>query len=294
MDIIHPPHLKKGDNIGIAAPAGHFDSDKFNAGVNIIKEMGFKVTIPEDIFLKKRYFAGSDQHRAKLINALFSDPTINAIACARGGFGSLRVLSYLNYDSIKKNPKILIGFSDITALLLTINERCGFVTYHGPVLTSLGLSSEKSHISMYSVLSNKKQKKFEIENNHIIKSGKAEGVISGGNLSTICHMTGTPFQPDFNDKIIFFEDVNEPLYKIDRMLSQMKLAGCFNGIKGIVLGTFENCSTKEEINKVIIEIFDEFKIPVISGLKIGHGKENLTIPIGNRAFFDTDTNELIL
>ncbi|OQY06940.1 MAG: hypothetical protein B6I22_04195 [Desulfobacteraceae bacterium 4572_123] len=229
-----PPRLRMGDTIGIVAPASHFDLKKFNRGMAVLESMGFNTLVTEMLFNKKGYFAGSDLERAEMVNRYFADPAIKAIICARGGYGSIRILSSLDYKAIQKNPKIFVGFSDVSALLSTLYLRCRLVTFHGPTVTTLGNSDDRTKDSLLSMITSGDKPKIVIKNGITIKSGSASGPVLGGNLNTLCHLLGTPFQPDFKGCILFLEDKGEVPYRFDRMLSQMKLAGCFNGLAGLI------------------------------------------------------------
>lgn len=287
--LIIPHRLKPGDNIGIVAPASHFDMDKFNRGIAVLESMGFRTSIPDRLLNKKGYLAGSDSHRARLVNSYFADTTIKAIICARGGFGSIRILSLLDYESIKMNPKIFLGFSDVSALLSVLHSKCGLVTFHGPTVTTLGDADHKTKDTLLSILTSEKKPEIVVENGITIQSGSATGPVSGGNLTTLCHLLGTEFQPSFRGNILFLEDRGEEKsYRIDRMLTQMKLAGCFNGIEGLILGAFEDCGSNDDILKIVGNIFKGDTIPILAGLEVGHGKRNLPIPIGLKATLDAD------
>ncbi len=288
-----PAPIKAGDTIGIVAPAGPFDRKTFLRGARIIEDMGFKVFIPPGVFEKNRYLAGSDKHRVEYVNQLFADRSIDAIICARGGYGSMRILSMLDYDAIKNNPKIFVGFSDITILLSVLFTRCNLVTFHGPVVTSLADASEETKLSLLSNITSDNSLEIKLPSGRTIKSGVAAGDVCGGNLTMLCHLVGTPFAPDFENKILFLEDRGEAPYRIDRMLVHMALAGCFKGLSGIILGTFEECGPIEDVIKIIVEVFEKYSIPILAGLDAGHGRHNLTIPLGIEATLDADRHSLI-
>ncbi len=282
-----PPRLRQGDTIGVVAPASHFDLKKFNRGIAVLESMGFNISIPERLFDKNKYFAGSDFKRAEMVNRYFADPTIKAIICARGGYGSIRTLSLLDYKIIQKNPKIFVGFSDISALLSTLYLKCRLVTFHGPTVTTIGNSDNRTKDSLLSIITSDEKPKIAIKGGTTIHPGSSSGPVLGGNLRTLCHLLGTPFQPDFQECILFLEDRGEGPYRIDRMLSQMKLAGCFNGLAGLILGTFEDCG-RDDIIRLAIDIFKDDKIPILAGLEVGHGKRNLVVPTGLHATIHTD------
>jgi muramoyltetrapeptide carboxypeptidase len=290
--ILLPARLKPGDKIGIAAPSGPFDRETVFRGIHIIEEKGFEVFFPDGLLEATGFLAGSDDHRAQLVNQLFADKSIDAIVCARGGYGSLRILPMLDYDLIANNPKVFIGFSDITALLTVLFARCGLVTFHGPVVTSLADAHELTVSSLFQTITSDGKLEIEVSNGITMSPGTGSGILAGGNLATLCHLAGTPFAPDFADNILFLEDRAEAPYKIDRMLTQMKLADCFEGLAGLVLGSFEECGPVEEIIKIIKDIFGDYQIPIVAGLDAGHGNTNLTLPIGIEATLDADRHLL--
>ncbi len=289
---IVPPRLVSGDTIGIAAPASPFDIKLFEAGLAVLKQMGFQVNVPEAVFEKNGYLAGSDPVRAKVLNRLFADPKIKGIVCARGGFGSMKILPFLDYDTIKANPKAFIGFSDISAVLSVLETKCDLVVFHGPVMTTLGRSSEKMKSSFLAALTSDQLIEISAVDGLCIRPGVAVGPVSGGNLATLCHLVGTPFEPAFNGKILLLEDCGEACYRIDRMLTQMKLAGCFRKIAGVALGSFQDCGDSKNVNEVIREIFKEDEIPIMTGFEVGHGDRNMTIPFGVEAVLDTTKGSL--
>ncbi|MBU8911054.1 MAG: LD-carboxypeptidase [Desulfobacterales bacterium] len=281
-----PGPLKFGSVLGLCAPSAHFDTEKLNMGIHVLKNLGFEIKVPEEIFKKKRYLAGNDMVRANVINQLFSDPDIDGIICARGGFGAMRILEHLNWNIIKQNPKPFIGFSDNTAILLSIIDKTGGLVIHGPNVVSFASASQQTIDSFYNTLMGSFDK-IEVINGQVIKSGKCTGVLKGGNIATISHLLGTRFQPDFKNSVLFLEDIGEPAYKIDRMLTQMKMAGLFNAIKGVITGIFKNCDNDDYIEEILSEIFEEYNIPVLSGFDSGHGKVNLSLRMGVDIKMDT-------
>lgn len=272
--------------MGVCAPSGSFDMEKFNRGIEVLKTLGFQVTIPREIFKRKRYLAGDDMERANTVNRLFSDSGIQGIICARGGYGALRILTHLDWDLIRKNPKPFMGYSDITAILTAILSETGMPVLHGPHVVSLGTADAKTLDSFVDAFSGS-AKTIEIPDGKAIREGIGMGILKGGNLATLCHLLGTRFQPDFAGAVFFFEDIGEPAYKIDRMLTQMKLAGIFDKIQGVITGSFENCDNGEYIEEIVGECFHEYQVPVLSGLDAGHGKTNLSLSFGRMVKMDT-------
>lgn len=280
--------IKPGDTLGICSPSGRFDALKLDLGIQILKNLGFNVRVPEEIFQEKRYLAGDDVSRARVVNQLFSDPGVSGIICARGGFGALRILNHLDWEIINKNPKPFIGFSDITAILMSLINETETPVIHGPNVVSLASADGKTIKSFMNTISGLKET-IEIPHGKVIREGICTGMLKGGNLATLSHLMGTRFQPDFADAVFFFEDIGEPAYKIDRMLTQMKMAGVFDKIHGVITGSFENCDNEEYIEEIVDECFDEYNVPVLSGLDAGHGKTNRSLFFGKAIYMDTTT-----
>jgi muramoyltetrapeptide carboxypeptidase len=289
---IKPRCLMPGDTLGIVAPAGPFDLKKFMKGKAVLESMGFRTFFDEEIFQQHGFFAGTDVQRANQVNRLFADPAFQAVVCARGGYGSMRILPFLDFKIIQNNPKIFVGFSDISVLLFVLHARCSLVTFHGPVVTTLANTAEQTIEAMLKVMTSNKHLELKSKKGMVIKPGVASGVVVGGNLTTLCHLVGTPYTPHFGETILFLEDRGEAPYRIDRMLIQMKLAGCFEGLKGLFLGSFEACGKRDDIFRIFQEVFKEFNIPILSGFEIGHSRINITIPMGLRATLNTNRRVL--
>jgi muramoyltetrapeptide carboxypeptidase len=287
-----PSRLVSGDTIGIVAPASPFEREKFDRGLAAIQSMGYRLAVPRDLFIKNGYLAGSDNHRASSVNRFFADKTVKAIICAKGGFGSLKILSLLDYEAVRQNPKIFVGFSDISALLATLYTKCGLITFHGPMLTTLADSDRKTKDTMISVLSSDHPLEITPRKGITIKPGCATGPVLAGNLTTLCHLIGTLYAPSLHGHILLLEERGEPPYRLDRMLTHMKLAGCFKGLAGLALGSFEDCGSYKGIYRIIENIFNLESIPILGGLDVGHGRRNLMVPIGIEATLDADRQEL--
>jgi muramoyltetrapeptide carboxypeptidase len=290
--ITKPFPLKPGDTIGIVAPAGPFDMEKFMKGKTVLETMGFRIFYNENIFQQHGFLAGTDIGRADQVNRLFADSSVQAIVCARGGYGSMRILPLLDFKTIQTHPKIFLGFSDISALLAVLYDRCGLVTFHGPMVTTLANATEKTIMAMKAALTSNAPLELIPEHGKVIKPGVRSGVLAGGNLTTLCHLVGTPYAPNFKGKILLLEDVGEMTYRIDRMLTQMKSAGCFNAIAGLILGAFNKCGQLNEIAEIFDNIFHDMDIPILAGFDIGHGEHNLTVPMGLGATLDTEKKRL--
>jgi len=286
--IIKPRSLHPGDTIGIAAPASPFDRGDFEKGVSVIESMGYRTQIPENLFARDGYLAGSDRDRAALLMRLFEDESIKAVFCARGGFGSMRLLPLLDFDTISARPKIFLGYSDITTLLVAIYRKCGMVTFHGPLVTTLRHSSKETDSALMNALGSGEPLVFRPRKPAVLNPGKASGPILGGNLTNLCHLLGTPYEPSFDGRLLLLEDRGEAPYRIDRMLSQLHLGGHLDGISGVILGSFQECGPIEDVCKIVKEAFRGSNVPILAGFDIGHGLPNLTVPIGLEAELDTE------
>lgn len=279
--------LKPNDVIGVAAPSAVYDVRAFEKGVSCLKALGFEVHIPKGIASSFRYLAGTDRQRADVLNSLFSDPEIKGIIAARGGFGAMRLLPLLDWGAIVKNPKLFMGFSDPTALISSLVSRAGVCALHSPNLVSLAQADKKT-LDSFAKMVTGNFTRIELPADLVLVGGRAKGRLLGGNLATLVHMIGTAYQPDFTGSILFIEDVGEPAYKIDRMLTQMKMAGVLGGVKGVVTGSFENCDNEAYIPQIIQEVFVDANIPICMGIEVGHGAVNLSLPMGMPVVLDTD------
>ncbi|EYE87747.1 peptidase S66 [Fervidicella metallireducens AeB] len=299
--MIKPYALKKGDTIGVVAPASPTKNilDVVEKAKTILEKQGFKVIIGESCYKQEGYLAGTDEIRAKDINQMFSDKNIRGIFCLRGGYGSPRILDRLDYDLIRKNPKVFLGYSDITAIHIALYRKCKLITFHGPMVAS-DMIDEFDEFSMksYSKAVTVAEPIGIVKNPENIKimslvSGKAKGRIVGGNLSLIAATIGTPYEIDTNNKILFLEEIDEFTYSIDRMLTQLRLSGKLKDCLGIVIGDFKNCFPQYEgYDCTLMEVFKDIiakeKKPTIYNLMAGHCKPKITIPLGAEAVIDAD------
>ena len=311
-EIIRPEALEEGDTIGIVSPASAiFESEPYDVARESFEAMGLKVKFGE--FAKSRYghLAGTDEERAEELNAMFGDPSIKAIIALRGGSGSARILDKLDYRLIRKNPKIFVGYSDITALHLAIFEKAGLVTFHGPVAVSTWNSFSAKHFTKLLfdkemlTLENPSDKGDELtqtENRiRTISPGKARGKLLGGNLSVLTGIMGTEYFPkDWKGKILYIEDIGEKIYAVDRMMSQLRLAGVLEQINGFVLGKCTDCEPGGSgfgsltLEEVINSYIEPLNIPAFTGAMIGHIDDNVTIPNGIEAEIDAEEGTIRL
>lgn len=282
-----PPRLQAGDTVGLIAPAGIVDAKDIEAAQKSISQLGLKVKLGKHILDRYGYLAGKDSDRAQDVNLMFSDRTIKAIIPMRGGWGCNRILPLLNYSLIRSHPKIIIGYSDITTLLLAINARSQMVTFHGPVATSTWNQFTVDYFKRILfngeavTMQNLNPSEVRLE---IIAPGKARGKLVGGNLSVLSAMVGSPYLPFWNKSILFVEEVGEDVYRIDRMLTQLKTTGILNQITGFIFGQCTKCSLGDEPSFTLMQVLQQhilpLGIPAWYGSMIGHIKDKFTLPVG--------------
>lgn len=304
--MIKPKGLKIGDTLGVVAPASPTTKDKVDLAYKKLNQMGFKVIMGKSCYSNYGYLAGSDDLRAEDLNTMFKNQEIDGIICLRGGYGTPRILDLLDYKLIKENPKVFIGYSDITALHIAFNQLSNLITFHGPMAAS-DLIGEFSDFSKESLLNSimEGEYQFAIKDSLgkilTINGGIAEGPIIGGNLSLITSTIGTPYEIDTKGKILFIEEIGEEPYKIDRMFTQLRLSKKLEEAEGIILGDFNNCVAESSeyddsltLEEVIDNIIKPIGKPTIFNLKAGHCEPVVTIPFGINAKMDADKKELLL
>ena len=294
LPIIKPPRLKKGDQIGIIAPAGPVDDSDLQPGLEILESSGFNVRLAPHVYDRKDYLAGKDEARLSDLHTMLQDEEIKAVMCARGGYGSLRLLDGIRYDLIRQAPKIIAGYSDITALLMAIHTNTGLITFHGPMVRGLISNDRSNWESLFRLISSDQPAEMDLKECTVLLPGKASGPLIGGNLSLICHLLGTPYLPSLEGCILFIEDKGESLYRLDRMLTHLALTGMLNGISGLIAGRFEECGDETDIHILLNSIVSELGIPLVAGFPIGHGQKNIALPLGLTAEFDTERMTLTI
>ncbi|QPJ62133.1 MAG: LD-carboxypeptidase [Candidatus Nitronauta litoralis] len=298
---IEPPLLKKGDRIGVVAPAGPVDPGTLDKGLGVLRQMGFEPVPGQFVRKRSGFLAGSDKERALDLMAMFCDPDIHGIVCARGGYGVNRVLSSLKADVIRKNAKVVVGCSDVTLLLIYLNQMCRTVAYHGPLAAaSFGCHPMAlSKIQFVRMLTEGQEPaSFKDPKSRTLFGGTAEGRLAGGNLTLMCRSLGTPYEIETRGSLLLIEDVNEPAYKVDGMLWQLGQAGKFKGVKGLIVGEMIDCrfnkGQKGNLDDVFRDHFEKLKIPVMVNCPIGHGPEIWTLPVGRKASLDTGKRTLVV
>lgn len=308
---ILPKALAPGDTIGIVSPSGAiFESEPYEIAVESMEAMGLKVKLGEFVSSRHGHLAGTDKQRAAELNAMFSDPEVDGIICLRGGSGAARLLDKLDYENIARNPKAFIGYSDITALHLAIYTKTGLVTFHGPIAVSSWNPFAVKHFKellfdkaamVYQNPTDKggllAQTKDRVRT---ITPGTAQGELLGGNLAVMTGIMGSSYFPtNWQEKILYLEDVGEPIYAMDRMMSQLQLGGVLDQISGFVFGKCSNCTPGSGYGSLTLEeVLDHFikplGIPAYSGAMIGHIDKNATVPNGIRAAVNADQGTISL
>jgi len=294
MQTLHkPPPLRPGDLIGVLAPASPCPADELEAGCTILKQLGLEiVTAVWNEDFQPGYLAGSDEYRASRFNEFVENSDIKGIVCARGGYGSLRILSEVSYDLLKLTPKALVGFSDITGLLLACYGKTGLVCFHGPTVSTLATADQESVDSLWTALSSTDPLELHFPEAVCLRPGRVEGSVLGGNFTTLNHLSGTSFLPPLSGAVLFLEDRGEPMYRIDRMLTQLLHAGLLNEIAGLILGDFSESGPRDELNYLVQERLASTSFPILSGAPVGHERRNLTLPLGLAATLDAGTRTL--
>lgn len=306
-----PEHLKLGDTIGLITPGSYISDEGLQTAVSNLENLGFKVKFSKHIRAKKGFIAGTDVQRLEDFHNMFTDNSVKGIWCARGGYGCGRLLPQIDYKLIKKNPKVFIGYSDITALLQAIHCKTGLVCFHGPVGASTFTDYTVKHLQAI-LMSPKPEKNYKIEvakanqeqtdkayQTTVIRPGKAKGKLIGGNLSLLASLAGTDFQLDVKDKLLFIEDIGEKPYRIDRMLTQLRQSCKLETAAGIALGVFADCEADEDdLSLSLMETLEgqlnDLNIPIIYGLSFGHIADQCTFPIGLEATLDTSEQTITL
>lgn len=290
--IIKPACLLPGDNIGVIAPAGPVKEVDLKAGIGLLESAGYHVMTSPGLYKKNRYLAGDDDTRLADFNAMIEDRNIKAIICARGGYGTPRIIDKIDFELIRENPKIIIGYSDITALLLALYKRSGLICFHGPMVRDLNKDDGRNFHFLNRILSIPEPFNVDLSESRVLVQGRAEGTILGGNLSLLASLAGTPYMPSLEGSILLIEDRGEPVYRVDRMLNQLRLGNFLANISGVLLGEFKECGDSDEIERLVADFFRESDIPVVAGFPAGHGDKNITIPIGVSAEVDTSKRRL--
>jgi len=296
-DLIKPPSLKKGDTIAIVTPAGYLkDDDAIDKGIELMKSWGLNVVVGAHVFDKHNYFAGTDEDRASDFQWAMDTPSIKAIWCARGGYGTIRIMEFLNFSTFLKNQKWIVGYSDITVLHSAFHN-LGIETIHGIMASSnSSFENTKAVESLQNALFGKKIS-YKIKSSKQNRKGNATGELVGGNLSMLASLLGTPYALDTKNKILFIEDIGEHLYRLDRMIMSLKYNGYLENCKGIIVGGSitdipENSTPfGMTIEEIVKDIIGAKNIPIIFDFPAGHFAENLALQLGSKVNIKVTQNK---
>ena len=308
-DLLRPKRLQPGDTIGLITPGSYLSDEGLGRAVRNLESLGFRVKLGEHISAENGFVAGTDEQRLADLHAMFADREVAGIWCARGGYGCTRLLPFIDYDLIRDHPKALIGYSDITALHVAIHQRTGLVTFHGPVGASELTDYTRDQFEAV-LMEGRAPYTIELSEDNLAKEadayqpmvlnpGKARGVLTGGNLSLLAALCGTPDEPNFAGKLVFMEEIGEKPYRIDRMLTQLRQAAGIGAAAGIALGIFAGCEAgPDDRSLTLLETLQDrlgdLGIPVVYGLSFGHIEHMCTLPVGLPAELDTGTLTLTL
>ena len=287
-----PPSVKKGGKIGIVATSGPVDREELEPGIEWLCKAGFEPVLAKNLYYKKGYLAGSDKDRAAALKEMIERQDIQAIFCARGGYGSMRILSSFPFSIFSRNPKFIIGFSDVTAVLNAVFTKTGVIGIHGPSVLSLEKEDIVSKDLIINFITNPSTIEYNIADFVPVSPGIAKGRLVGGNLTVLSHLIGTPFMPPLKNAVLFLEDINESAYQIDRMITHLLLSGALANISGIILGRFTNCGESFILKELFSEVAGKFNIPCLMGLEAGHKGINLPLPIGALSVLDCTNGKL--
>ena len=292
LPLTAPAALRPGARLAVLAASSPSNPDRIGVARSNLERAGFQIVFAENLFdISRPYLAGSDDLRVSELNRFLRDPSIDGFLFARGGYGAMRILERIDYTAMESNPRPLIGFSDITALNQAFALKSGVATFHGPMLNTDfydGLSPVQERW-LWSALAGEAPLDFRYEASQVISPGKASGILFGGCLSITLALIGTPFDFWVDDGIWFWEDVDEPIYRIDRMLTQLRLSGRLRNIRGVMIGMLKDCGggDPELLDSVLSEFFGESGIPVVRDLPFGHFADNLLMPVGLLGELDT-------
>ncbi|MFC7442744.1 S66 peptidase family protein [Laceyella putida] len=301
-----PPALKPGDTIGVIAPASPMPEQERERALQMFRQFGYRMKVGPSVYEDKGYLSGTDEVRARDVNDMFADPEVRAIICMRGGYGSPRILDRIDFALIRHHPKIFVGYSDITALHLAIQKQAGLVTFHGPMVGELARVTEEEEYAwsmLFRHLTDPTPLGFYPDAEEMFRypltPGTATGTLIGGNLCLLVFSLGTPYELDTTGKILFVEEIGEEPYRIDRMLTQLRLAGKLERAEGIVFTDFHDCEPANPdrsltLREVLEGVIQPLGIPAYFGFKAGHTKPNLTLPQGIRVRMNANQGTLEL
>lgn len=309
--LLKPPRLKEGDVVGLITPCGFLEQDGIDKAVRNIEDLGVKVRLGQHVLARRGRYAGTVEQRLQDLHAMFANPEVKAVWAATGGSGGISLLPYIDYRLIRQHPKIFVGYSDVSCLHLAIQRQTRLVTFHGPVGVSTFSDYSKRHLqailmqpqkSYQMALSSENQAKAQTAPQfaaRTLRAGASSGRLSGGNLSLVAALAGTPYAAELQDRILFLEDIGEEPYRIDRMLTQLDLSQGLRHTAALMLGIFEKCEAPASeasltLNETVDGLLLRAQVPAVMGYSFGHIAHQMTLPLGVRARLDTEQQTLTL
>ena len=309
--LIKPPRLKEGDVVGLITPCGYLEQDGIDKSVRNLEDLGVKVKLGKHVLARRGRYAGTVAQRLEDLHSMFADHEVKAVWAATGGSGGISLLPHIDYKLIRKHPKIFVGYSDVTCLHLAIHRQTRLVTFHGPVGISTFSDYSKQHLKAILMQPQKEYTMWMAEENRVKaetagqfqvrtqRHGTATGRLTGGNLSLVAALSGTPYAAELRRRILFLEDISEAPYRIDRMLTQLDLSQGLRTTSALLLGVFEKCEAPESesslsLNETVDSHLDLLRIPAVSGYSFGHIANQMTLPLGVNARLDTYAQTLTL
>lgn len=296
-----PPRLRKGDTVGLWCPAGPVrDAERLRAGITLIEDLGFGVKLRGSLTPGDGYLAENDEQRAEHLHGLWNDEEVKALLAIRGGYGCLRMIGQLDWKLFRRQPKFLIGFSDVTVLLNALVNQANLVALHGPMATTLARSGEQGIMSLFGLLTGDFEELIKVKGLEVLRGGTGRGQLVGGNLTTLVHLVATPWESRWDDCILILEDTGEPLYRLDRMLTHLALAGRLDRLAGLILGDFDaggdrlaDLRLQEAVWSRVLELAPP-GYPIWARFPVGHQDRNLTLPFGMEAVMESASGTLHL
>jgi muramoyltetrapeptide carboxypeptidase len=287
-----PPPLAAGARVALVAPAGPLGgADELEAAIGNARSLGWEPCPGASVLARHGYLGGTDAERLRDLNEALADESVDAIWCLRGGYGAMRLLPHIDYASLTRRPRVLLGYSDVTALHAAVGARCGLVTFHGP--TARERLSDFSRDSLLRAVVERRDSCGVALGARTVRGGRAHGRLVGGNLALLAALAGTPYAPDYHGALLVLEDVGEPAYRVDRMLTQLALSGALSHVAGIVAGHFTEATpghelSPETLDALLRDAADVAGVPCVAGVPVGHIDEQWTLPLGAVARLDAD------
>lgn len=295
-----PPALVPGDLVGVVAPGSSVDRDSVRAGVKVLEGMGLRVCTGRSVFARHGTFAGDDGARAADLTAMFADDEVRAVHFARGGWGTSRFLETIVWESLRARPKLLVGYSDLTALFAPALDRAGITSVYGPHVTEIGRDATWDRRSLERAYFRPREPlTLSFPARDILAAGRATGRAAGGCLTLLAHLAGTPYAPRLRGRVLMLEEIAEPPYRIDRMMTQLRLSGMLDGVRGVLIGGLTDCGpagsapSSRAAARVVASFFTGQRVPVVAGLRFGHVNRKVSVPIGFRAQLDTKSGRIV-